>query len=376
MLIKIQLIAKLVDSCASFINILPKRMVIKLYSFGRSKFMEYYYKISTTRSIGNDIKPQLPHKSRILWGLTFNLPLMNCAGMFKNGEGYAISCLQGAGGYIGGTSTYNPREGNTIDNIKLPFLKLVKSQLTLNCLGVPNLGDEILSQSIITPHKTCPIGWSLIRSPDYDEETGMENLLKSLWLYHNNSQIDFLEINESCPNVAITQDNILKRLAYIGDNFLVKRKRHLPVVVKLSPDIECNVLESILDILFKYKFDGVNIGNTSKDYINLKSYVAPSELALFEYFINNFGGGIGGRPLKMKTFNLCKHAVEYYKLISPQYEFHVIRSGGIDSVDDIYASDLIGVSMNQWYSGYFDNYSKYGDSLYSVLFDKYMSNSS
>ena len=311
----------------------------------------------------------IPDKSmhRVLWGITFNSPLMNSAGMFKNGEGYDIVCRQGAGGYIGGTSTYNPRVGNLVDGIFLPFITLPKSHTTINYLGLPNLGDKTLSARCITKHKKCPIGWSVMRSPDYSEEIGMLHLVESLWMYYNNPQIDFVEINESCPNIQLSSENITKRLIYISRKFLANRKRNFPVIVKLSVDLNFDNLKSILDTLFYYNFDGINLGNTSTDYTNIKKHIVGRELKVFDYFVNKFGGGVGGSLLKEKSYALCKFAVEYRDLIKPRHEFHIIRSGGIDSIADIQASDRIGVSMNQWYSGYFANYAKDGDLIYSRI---------
>jgi dihydroorotate dehydrogenase len=305
---------------------------------------------------------------RTLWGLKFSSPLMNSAGMFKNGDGYDIVASQGAGGYIGGTSTYNPRVGNTKHGIALPFVTLPISHTSINSLGLPNLGDELLSQKIITQNKTCPLGWSVMRSPDYEETLGLENLVKSLWLYHDNPQIDFIEINESCPNIAVNSENIISRLEYIADNFVSKRRRHLPVVVKLSTDTGGEVLKQILDVLFTRRYDGVNLGNTSTNYADARKSIHNNELALFDYYTHNFAGGVGGIALKGKSYRLCEVAIKHRELVNPGYEFHIIRSGGIESLDDIKVSDSIGVSLNQWYTGYFSNYIQSGNNLYRKIF--------
>ena len=62
---------------------------------------------------------------------------------------------------------------------------------------------------------------------------------------------------------------------------------------------------------------------------------------------------------------LSAAAVNYLELVKPGYEFHVIRSGGINSIQDIIDSNNAGVSLNQWYSGYFENYITYGNKLYT-----------
>src|SRR5579863_675501 len=147
-----RLIARLSLWLNPIISRLPQNLAIKIYSSARSYFMQQFYQHKVT-SLAINKRP------RVLWGLTFNLPLMNSAGMFKNGEGYDIVAHQGAGAYIGGTSTYNPRQGNTKLGIQHPFISLPKSQLSLNFLGLPNLGDISLSQHKITKNKQagCPI---------------------------------------------------------------------------------------------------------------------------------------------------------------------------------------------------------------------------
>ncbi len=359
---KIQSIAKLAYSFNPIIKLLPKSMQVKLYSYARLKFMDKFV-TNTSVSFVPDSKWQ-----RTLWGLKFQSPLMNSAGMFKNGDGYDLAVSQGAGGYIGGTSTYNPRVGNTKHDIKLPFITLPNSHISINTLGLPNLGDEILSKKIITNAKTAPIGWSLMRTPDYEEHIGMENLIKSLWMYHDNPQIDFIEINESCPNISVNSENITNRLVYIAEHFLSKRNRHLPVVVKLSTDIGSEVLKQILNILFQKRYDGVNLGNTSTNYSLMRQYISPGELGLYDYYTKNFSGGVGGISLRDNSLILCDEAIKYREFIKPDYEFHVLRSGGIFGLDDIKASIEIGVSMNQWYTGYFTNYLQKGDEVYKSVF--------
>lgn len=368
---KPQQIAKLGIWLNPIIRHLPKNLVISIYSNGRSYFMQkfYFHKFAKIPLI---IKP------RTLWGLTFNLPLMNSAGMFKNGEGYDLAANQGAGGYLGGTSTYNLRSGNIKLGIHHPFLSLPQSNLSLNFLGLPNLGDEHLSRVTITANKQngCPIGWSVMRSPDYSMEIALEKLIESLWLYHNNPNIDFIEINESCPNIKSVDnkknslDILENRLAYIATNFLAKRKRRLPVILKLSTDLDINQIPELLNTLIAGRFDGINLGNTSTNYpaVNLKDI---KEQELFNYFTQNIGGGVGGNSLKKTSLQLCSTAIKYIQQIRPDYEFHVIRTGGIDSLQDIIDSDNAGISLNQWYTGYFENYIKHGDILYAQIFKGY-----
>lgn len=346
-------------------KVLPKKYLIRFESLCRSYFMHKLY--AETPATAYFLPDAKWH--RTLWGLKFQTPLMNSAGMFKNGEGYDLVAKQGAGGYLAGTSTFNPRAGNTIHGIQHPFISLAKSQISLNSLGLPNLGDEILASQIITQHKqpNCPIGWSVMRSSDYDSATGMINLIKSLWLYHDNPQIDFIELNESCPNVKLDGGGLAERLELIAANFLLKRKRNLPVILKLSNSITLATLTNILDMVVRYKFDGINLGNTATNYASYREAVDIQERALFDYFTKNYGGGIGGNCLKHNSLQLCSTAAQYIKKLSIDYEFHVIRTGGVNSLSDILQSEQAGISLNQWYTGYFTNYLHNANSVYENL---------
>ena len=335
--------------------------LIKINSIGRKSYEKLFIhqKVAQQNIIRNDLKCEM-------WGIKFRNKLCNSAGMFKNGEGYDVCANLGAGAYIGGTSTYNPRKGNSKENINLPFVRLTKSKITVNYLGLPNLGDEVLARKIYTERKVegCPIGWSVMRSPDFSREEGEEKLVKSLFLYQANPQIDFLEINVSCPNVKKSSSGIIDSLNFISESFLKKRSRHLPVVVKLSNDITKDSLESVLKSLVTLGFDGVNIGNTSTDYSLFENEINQEEKKPFKTFTSTFSGGIGGKVLKQRSLDLCRTATNYLKTISIPQEFHVIRTGGIENHQDLLDSQAVGVSYNQWQTGFFFSYMENGVNVY------------
>ena len=342
---------------------------IKIASRGRLFFMQQF---SKQKFIQIDIFSKNSQLSKTLWGIKFRSSLGNSAGMFKNGEGYDVAAKLGAGFYIGGTSTANPRSGNSKNGIDLPFISLPESATAINWLGLPNLGDDKLHRKIITNNKLadCPIGWSVMRSPDYSETEGLEHLINSLWLYHDNPQIDFLELNESCPNIKAGGGNIIPRIRKIGETFLQKRQRKLPVILKISNDIDENALVEIIHNAINLGFDGINLGNTSTNYDGLRNAIDPNERKLFDYFTQTFGGGVSGKILRNKSLALCAVAVNEVRKIKPQQEFHVIRSGGIYSPEDILESEKIGVSLNQWYTGFFDSYTRDGNNVYKYLYLK------
>jgi len=210
-------------------------------------------------------------------------------------------------------------------------------------------------------------------SPDFQGEEKLRYLVRGMMRYEK-AGVDFLEINESCPNTAHGKpqdDEIANRLKYVSDNFMAQLKRRLPVIVKFSNDTESEQVPALMDLLFELQYDGINFGNTSTDYAKREILIDKRERRLYRYFTTDdsfgVGGGVSGRPLKESSLELAGTAVQYLKEGKPSQEFHVIRTGGIETLKDIQESNDAGISMNQWYTGYFENFSKVGHRVYQEI---------
>lgn len=339
-------------------------------------------------------------KSTVLWGIKFNLPIFNSAGMFKYGYGYEQVAKQGAGAFLLGTTTSKQRLGNIKNNIQHPFLSYPKSKLASNWMGLPNNGHKDLKSKIDKINKIygCPIGVSLSADPEDTLFDKLKGLLEGLLIFEN-SQVDFLEINESCPNVVghnsnnnPLDDELLERLKFISDNFLKKRKRNLPVILKFSNDTNPELVPDLVKLLIDLEFDGINIGNTSTNYKQYQDFVKMEELNSYKYFTQTYGGGLSGSCLKETSLKLSKIAVKTLNDIKElsinekdnlnyhQYhqqhqqhhkEFHIIRTGGVEGYKDIKESLDAGISLVQWYTGYFSMYGIWGNKTYfKILKDK------
>lgn len=355
-----------------FVTQLPPKIVVSQYSKGRLDFLA-----KLKEEVPSETYIPQENFSRELWGIRFRAPIMNSAGMFKNGECYEMVAKQGAGAYLGGTGTWNPRKGNEKEDIYLPFVPYPKSHSASNWLGLPNDGDEVNSDraSKLERIADCPVGWSVMGSPDYKGEEKLKHLVEGMKLYEK-AGVDFIEINESCPNTNHCRpqdDDMANRLRYLKENFLERRSRRLPVIVKYSNDTEIDQVEPLLDLLFELSYDGVNFGNTSTAYAKRRELIDEKERKLYDFFTTDqsfgVGGGVSGKPLRESSLKLASRAVEYVKAGSPSQEFHVIRTGGIETWDDIQDSERAGISLNQWYTGYFENFAKHGHDVYKVLLE-------
>ncbi|MES2765977.1 MAG: hypothetical protein V4642_08920 [Bacteroidota bacterium] len=367
----VELLARLDGKIRPFMANLPPQLVSKIYSNSRAAFLKSFTKDSFKTPFA------LPQKLlKTLWGIQFRAPLFNSAGVFKNGEGYEIVAAQGAGAYLAGTTTAIPRNGNMKNGIRHPFMPYPRSGAASNWMGLPNEGHDAVAARLlkITKVAGCPVGASLSSAPELKGEEALETLVAGFKSYEK-AAVDFLELNESCPNVAGHEKHdengidpsLIQRLEYVSENFLKTRSRNLPLIVKFSNDTNPGQIPALLKILIDLDFDGVNFGNTSTRYAEHRAEIVVSEQKLLDYFTKEFGGGLSGRILKNNSLQLSKTAVEFLKEAPAKHEFHVIRTGGIETAEDLLASEIAGISLNQWYTGYFENFSKSGHRVYEEV---------
>jgi dihydroorotate dehydrogenase len=371
----VETLAKFDDICrGAIVKFFPPKLSTKLYSTGRKQFIKY---LTAQVPRSYDVPVEL---GKTCWGIKFQSPILNAAGMFKNGEGYEVCAAQGAGAYLAGTTTALARAGNFKNGIGLPFAPYPKSHAASNWLGLPNNGDVAVARELskISKISGCPVGISLMGSPDLEGEEKLKQLVKGLELYAG-ANVDFIEINESCPNTgegAPQQSDLRVRLEYLRDNFLIKRskEKYLPVVVKFSNDTEVAQVGSLIELLVSLGFDGVNFGNTSTNYKLHQNEICEAEKKLYQYFTSTFGGGVSGAPLKRHSLLLVKESKKQLDALIAKglnldnKEFHIIRTGGVETAQDLQESLDAGASLVGWFTGYFDQFSKCGHNVYQNLY--------
>ncbi len=346
---------------------LPPSLAVRIYSAGRRRFVDVFARRPPAKSFAPE------GLKRTLWGLSFGSPLANAAGMFKNGEGYEVVARQGAGAYLAGTTTHRPRRGNRRRGVQQPFAPYPRSGAASNWLGLPNVGHAEVARRLerLERRPGCPVGASAAIA---GEDT-LEQLVAGLEGYQE-AGVDFLEINDSCPNTADDPggfEQMRGRLGFIAEHFLARRQRALPVLVKLSCDTAVEDVPRVVAALVELGFDGVNFGNTSTAYDKHREGLAGAEAGLYDHFTRTFGGGVSGRPLKADSLRLVEAAAEFFAAQAPDREFHVVRTGGIEDAADVRRSLDAGASLCQWYSGYFEAFSRHGHGVYRELYGEFVS---
>lgn len=347
---------------------LPASWAIQAYSLGRRAFLARLR--PPTRQI--EVPPELAVEA---WGLSFRSPLGNAAGLFKHGEGAQLAAAWGLGCWLVGTTTARPREGNRREGIRQPFVPYPRSGAASNWLGLPNPGHRVVAARLAaTPAVPGMVrAASLAIDPPDPERTEAERLdaLVAGMARYEEAGVDLLEINESCPNTEGELEGELgrleRRLRLVAVAFLASRRRRLPVLLKLSVDVDRQVIDRVVPLACELGFDGLVLGNTSTRWSQLREQIDERELALFDRFVSRFGGGVSGRPLASEALALVSYARRVVELARPKDEFHLIRVGGIESAADVVMSQVAGATLCQWYTGLFEAFARDGHAFQARL---------
>lgn len=360
------LLSKLDHTLRPALGALPAPFFTRLYSSTRPWF---------SKVAANDVLSEVAIPSNLAFTfkhLVFRSHLGNAAGMYKQAEGYNRAYAQGAGFYLSGTTTSLPRTGNTKRGIHLPFVPYPKTHAASNWLGLPNDGHRATALKIsgFQRYHNFPIGASIAMDPGMDSQQAMKGLIDGMHAYID-AGCDFLELNESCPNVpghgvdhGALDLSLLERLDVISSQVDLSST---PVFVKFSNDTDIRLVPDLLQALLDRSFSGINFGNTSTKYAEMESRIHPSDRHHYAYFTKEFGGGLSGVILKDASSALIAQARRCCDEKSIQ-DFLIIATGGIETKEDVMMAKQNGAGLIQWYTGYYEQYGIHGNDVYSTMY--------
>ena len=278
----------------------------------------------------NKIKNNKSIKTEIFGKIVPN-PIGIAAGFDKDAEVYNSLFKLGFGFVEVGTVTPINQYGNP----KPRIFRLEEDEALINRLGFNNSGSEKVSTRIISNPPKGLFGINI--GPNKDTKSRIEDFLICLNKFYNLA--DYLTINISSPNTenlrSFHNENELDELLSLIEKEKKILKTSVPIVVKISPDIEDENINKISDLLVKYKVKAVIISNTTdKNRQNLSN-------------INKLEkGGLSGKPLEKKSNELIN---KFFKIL--KNEVKIIGVGGVDSGQSAYQKIINGASLVQLYTG-------------------------
>ncbi len=258
-------------------------------------------------------------------------PIGMAAGFDKNAEVYNSLFRLGFGFVEVGTVTPLKQYGNP----KPRIFRLVKDEALINRLGFNNLGAKNILDRISSNRQIGLLGVNI--GPNKDTKDRLKDYVECFKTFHEVA--DYITINISSPNTEELRNfhdqNKLDYLLNTINDEKNKLSSKIPIVVKVSPDINEEEISKISDVLLSNNIEAVIISNTSDSTRDNLNDIQKHQK-----------GGLSGKPIEDKSTDLI---YKFYKILGDKIK--IIGVGGVDSGISAYKKFLAGASYVQLYTG-------------------------
>ena len=258
-------------------------------------------------------------------------PIGIAAGFDKNAEVYNPLFKLGFGFVEVGTVTPLKQYGNP----KPRVFRLVEDEALINRLGFNNLGAKNILDRISSNKPIGLLGVNI--GPNKDTNDRLNDYIECLKTLYKVA--DYITINISSPNTEDLRNfhnqKKLNELLSTINNEKKNLSSKIPIVVKVSPDINDKEIANISDVLLNNNIEAVIISNTSDSTRESLSDIQGHQK-----------GGLSGKPIEKKSTDLIN---KFYRILGGKIK--IIGVGGVDSGISAYEKFLAGASYIQLYTG-------------------------
>jgi len=286
--------------------------------------------------------PVVPALRQQVFGHSFTSPVGLAAGLDKQGIAVPAWGALGFGFAEIGTVTPRPQPGNPKPRLfRLPADRAVINRLGFNSAGAVAVAENLSQRGHKGPAcREIRVGINIGKNKATPNDAAVDDYLACVDALHPFA--DYVVINVSSPNTAglraLQQAGTLRPLV---EQVVMRVKtaagRHVPVLVKVSPDMsEADLLASV-DAALEGGAAGVIATNTTTS----RGGLATRGPRVSET------GGLSGAPLKRVANDACRALFRHLGRQIP-----IIGVGGIFSADDAYERVRAGASLIQVYTGF------------------------
>ena len=258
-------------------------------------------------------------------------PIGIAAGFDKNAEVYNSLFKLGFGFVEVGTVTPLKQYGNP----KPRVFRLVQDEALINRLGFNNLGAKKILDRISSNKQIGLLGVNI--GPNKDTNDRLNDYIECLKTFYKAA--DYITINISSPNTEdlrkFHNQKKLDELLNAINNEKNKLSSKIPIVVKVSPDINEQEIANISEVLLSNNIEAIIISNTSDSTRDSLSDIQGHQK-----------GGLSGKPIEEKSTDLIN---KFYRILGNKIK--IIGVGGVDSGISAYKKFLAGASYVQLYTG-------------------------
>ena len=271
-------------------------------------------------------------------GLQFAHPLGLAAGFDKNGDYLDALGAMGFSHIELGTVTPRPQPGNP----KPRMFRLAGEHALINRMGFNNKGvDHLVGRLAVSKYRGIR-GISIGKNLDTPLPQAHDDYVQCMRKVYTFAH--YIAVNVSSPNTARLRElqsgeglqrilgALLEERAALQQRFGV----HVPLLVKIAPDLDAAQIQALAQDLRALKLDGVIATNTTTDLSILKT--APPQRAR---------GGVSGLPLhRLSLAVIARLRAE----LGP--DFPIIGVGGIADAEHARATLQAGANLLQVYTGF------------------------
>ena len=271
-------------------------------------------------------------------GLEFKNLLGLAAGLDKNAECIDAFSQMGFGFVEVGTVTPRPQAGND----KPRIFRLPESNAIINRMGFNNKGVDNLLKNVKASKYDGILGINIGKNKDTPNEQGKDDYIHCMRKVFTSAS--YITVNISSPNTpglrdlqyGAALDDLLSSLKNEQLDLESKHGKHVPMLVKIAPDLDQVQVEQVAGSLLSNKIDGVIATNTTLD----RSLVQGQQYC-------DEAGGLSGQPVREKS----THIVSELKRLTDG-KLPIIGVGGIDNAESAKEKLQAGADLLQVYTGF------------------------
>ena len=273
-----------------------------------------------------------------IMGLKFDNPVGLAAGLDKNGEYIDALAAMGFGFIEVGTVTPRAQPGNP----KPRMFRLQDEQALINRLGFNNGGLETFLANVKRARYKGVLGLNIGKNADTPIERAVDDYvtcLKGVYPFAS-----YVTVNISSPNTKGLRDlqaaeqleKLLSTLKAEQARLAKKHKKHVPLVLKIAPDLDLKSIREIANLTVESGFEGIVATNTTISRDAVRDHPLAKE-----------AGGLSGKPLFSPSTEVLRELAKALKGKIP-----IIGVGGIMSGADARAKINAGAALVQIYTGF------------------------
>ncbi|HET9865312.1 MAG TPA: quinone-dependent dihydroorotate dehydrogenase [Steroidobacteraceae bacterium] len=273
-----------------------------------------------------------------LGGVRFAHPVGLAAGFDKNGDYLDALGALGFSHIEVGTVTPRPQPGNPRPRL----FRLRRERALINRMGFNNAGADHVAAALRRSSYRGVRGVSIGKNADTPLDQAAADYLVCLRKLYDVA--DYFAVNVSSPNTARLRElqeadalgGLVEPLQRECRALEARHGKRVPLLVKISPDLEAEALTELCAALRRHGVDGVIATNTSIDLPELRVELARRQ-----------GGGVSGAPLAARSLAVLR---ALRTALGP--DFPIVSVGGLMSGADVVARLAAGADLVQLYTGF------------------------